>query len=196
MATPHLNQFDPGPFCPGKYHKTFDFSGQEIFTIHAIAYYLNESADCDISEEGIMITIKQILADKKKPLTIVAPEDTVLSALKVMRDRDIGAVLVVDNGKLIGMFTERDCLHKVSSLGIDPQDIKIKDVMSVKVRYVTPTMEVSQCLALMTERFFRHLPVLDEQDNLLGIVSIGDLVKAKISDQDFVIGQLEHYIHT
>jgi CBS domain-containing protein len=144
-----------------------------------------------------MITIKQILAEKKKPLTIVSPEDTVLSAVQLMRDRDIGAVMVVvDNGKLIGMFTERDCLHKVSSLGIDPKNIKVKDVMSVKVRYVTPIMEVSQCLALMTERFFRHLPVLDEQGNILGIVSIGDLVKAKISDQDFVIGQLEHYIHT
>ena len=141
-----------------------------------------------------MITITQILAEKKKPLTTVAPTDTVMTAIVLMRERDIGAVMVVDSNRLIGMFTERDCLHKVSSLGLNPKDLKVRDVMSVKVRFVMPDMEVSQCLALMTERFFRHLPVLDEQENILGIVSIGDLVKAKISDQDFVIGQLERYI--
>jgi CBS domain-containing protein len=143
-----------------------------------------------------MITIKQILADKKKPLTTVAPGDTVMSAMQLMRDRDIGAVLVVENNKLIGMFTERDCLHKVSSVGRDPRTLPVRDVMSVKVRFVTPNMEVSQGLALMTERFFRHLPVLDDKENILGIVSIGDLVKAKISDQTFVIEQLERYITT
>jgi CBS domain-containing protein len=141
-----------------------------------------------------MITVKQILAEKKKPLTTVAPTDTVMTAIVLMRERDIGAVMVVESNRLIGMFTERDCLHKVSSLGLNPKELKVRDVMSVRVRFVTPEMEVSQCLALMTERFFRHLPVLDEQENILGIVSIGDLVKAKISDQDFVIGQLERYI--
>jgi CBS domain-containing protein len=146
--------------------------------------------------EENMNTIKQILAEKTKPLAVVAAGDTVQSAMELMRDRDVGAVLVVAGARLIGIFTERDCLHKVSSLGRNPRELLVRDVMTAKVRFVTLTMEVSQCLALMTERFVRHLPVLDEQENILGIVSIGDLVKAKISDQDFIIEQLERYITT
>jgi len=141
-----------------------------------------------------MKTIKQILAEKTRPLSTVAPADTVLSAMVLMRERDIGAVMVVEDNKLVGIFTERDCLHKVSSLCRNPIETFIRDVMSMKVRYVTTDMEVSQCLTLMTERFFRHLPVLDEQQNILGIVSIGDLVKAKISDQNLIIEQMERYI--
>ncbi|MDO9602130.1 MAG: CBS domain-containing protein [Rhodocyclaceae bacterium] len=143
-----------------------------------------------------MKTIKQILDEKKKPLTTVGPGNTVQDAIDMMMARDIGAVLVVDGTKLIGIFTERDCLHKVTAPGLNPRDVAVQQVMTAKVRFVTPDLEVSQGLALMTERFFRHLPVLDEQQNLLGIVSIGDLVKAKISEQDFIIDQLERYIAT
>jgi len=111
-----------------------------------------------------------------------------------MCDRDIGAVMVLDGKKLAGIFTERDCLHKVTAVGRNPQEVLVRDVMTTEVRVITTDMEVSQGLALMTERFFRHLPVLDEQKNILGIVSIGDLVKAKISDQGFIIEQMERYI--
>lgn len=141
-----------------------------------------------------MKTIKQILAEKTRPLTTVAPGNTVLSAMELMRERDIGAVMVVDGNKLVGIFTERDCLHKVSSLERNTREVLVSEVMTEQVRYVTPDMEVSQGLALMTERYFRHLPVLDDQKNILGIVSIGDLVKAKISDQSFIIEQMERYI--
>ena len=141
-----------------------------------------------------MKTIKQILNEKTKPLTTVAIDATVQKAIELMRDRDIGAVMVVEGNRLKGIFSERDCLHKVSSLGRNPRDVKVCDVMTSKVRYVTLDTEISQCLALMTERFLRHLPVLDDQQNILGIVSIGDLVKAKISDQSFIIEQLERYI--
>jgi CBS domain-containing protein len=141
-----------------------------------------------------MKTIAQILAQKTRPLTTVLPGTTVQSAIELMRERDIGAVMVVENDKLIGIFTERDCVHKVSSLCRNPKETLISEVMSTRVRFVTTSMEVSQCLALMTERFFRHLPVLDEQKNILGIVSIGDLVKAKLSEQDFIIEQMERYI--
>lgn len=141
-----------------------------------------------------MKTIKQILAEKTKPLSTVASDDTVQSAMELMRERDIGAVMVVDGKKLVGIFTERDCLHKVASPGRNPRELLVREVMTAKVRFVTQDMEVSQCMALMTERFFRHLPVLDEQQNILGIVSIGDLVKAKISEQNFIIEQMEHYI--
>ncbi len=142
-----------------------------------------------------MMPIKQILSEKRKPLTFVAPGDTVLTAAQLMCERDIGAVMVMENKQLIGMFTERDCLQKVTALGLDPAGVKVREVMTERVRYVTPNMDVSQCLALMTERYFRHLPVLDERMQLTGIVSIGDLVKAKMSEQEFEIEQLEHYIH-
>jgi CBS domain-containing protein len=143
-----------------------------------------------------MNTIKQILAEKSKSIATIGPQDTVKSALDLMVTRDIGALLVVDGKKLIGIFTERDCVRKVTALGLNPQDIRVQTVMTARVRFVTLDMEVSQAMALMTERFFRHLPVLDEAQNILGIVSIGDLVKAKISEQDFIIEQLERYIAT
>lgn len=141
-----------------------------------------------------MKTITQILSEKSKPLTTVAPGDTVQEAMELMRDRGIGAVIVVQDGRLVGIFSERDCLNKVSSIGRNPWETKVRDVMTSKVHYVTLDTEVSQGLALMTERFLRHLPVLDEKQNILGIVSIGDLVKAKIADQCFTIEQLERYI--
>ena len=102
--------------------------------------------------------------------------------------------MVLDGKKLIGIFTERDCLNKITAMGRNPQAVLMSDVMTTQVRFVNQDMEISQGLALMTERFLRHLPVLDEQDNILGIVSIGDLVKAKISDQSFIIEQMERYI--
>ena len=138
-----------------------------------------------------MIKIKQILAQKTKPLITVAPTDTVQHAVKLMHDRDIGAVMVIDNNKLSGIFTERDCLHKVTAPGRNPREVLVSEVMTKEVRFVTLDMEISQGLALMTERFLRHLPVLDEQQNILGIVSI-----AKISDQSFIIEQMERYIST
>lgn len=141
-----------------------------------------------------MKTIKQILAEKTKAVASVGPDDTVKRAIDLMRERDIGAVLVVNGNKLVGIFTERDCLHKVTARELSPRNTLVRDVMTEKVRFVTPDLEVSQGLALMTERFFRHLPVLDEQQNILGIVSIGDLVKAKISEQSFIIEQMERYI--
>ena len=141
-----------------------------------------------------MKTIKQILDEKTKPLTTVAIDSTVQKAMDLMRERDIGAVMVVEGEKLKGIFTERYCLHKVSSIGLNPRETPVRDVMTTKVRYATLDMEVSQGLSLMTERFLRHLPVLDDKQKILGIVSIGDLVKAKISDQSFIIEQMERYI--
>lgn len=139
-------------------------------------------------------TIKQILASKTKPLSTVGPDDTVQKAVELMQTQGIGAVLVVDGKKLVGIFTERDCLQKVTAPARDPRQTKMREVMTERVRFITPDLEVSQGLALMTERYFRHLPVLDEKQNILGIISIGDLVKAKISEQDFIIEQLERYI--
>jgi len=143
-----------------------------------------------------MKTIKQILENKKKPLVVIGPEDSVQHAIELMTTRDIGAVLVIDEGKLVGIFTERDCVHKVLVAGLDPRSTPVRNVMTDKVRFITLDQTVSEGLALMTERFFRHLPVLDHEQKILGVVSIGDLVKEKISEQSFVISQLEKYIST
>jgi len=142
----------------------------------------------------MMKTIKEILAVKARPVVTIGPEDTVRSAIELMRERDIGAVLVVEGSKLVGIFTERDCLHKVAGLDINQRLTRVREVMTEKVRFVTADLDVSEGLVLMTERFFRHLPVLDENENILGIVSIGDLVKARMSQQEFIIKQMEHYI--
>jgi len=141
-----------------------------------------------------MIKINQILTQKTKPLTTVNASDTVQHAVELMRDCKIGAVMVLDGKKLIGIFTERDCLLKITAAGLNPHAVLLSEVMTKQVRFVSGDMEISQGLAMMTECFLRHLPVLDEQGNILGIVSIGDLVKAKISDQSFIIEQMERYI--
>lgn len=143
-----------------------------------------------------MKTIKQILENKLKPLVVIGPEDSVQHAIELMTAHDIGAVLVIENDKLAGIFTERDCVHKVMTTGLDPRTMPVRTVMTDKVRFITLDQTVSEGLALMTERFFRHLPVLDQEQKILGVVSIGDLVKEKISEQSFVISQLEKYITT
>ena len=141
-----------------------------------------------------MISIRGIL-NNKKPLVTVHEDQTVFDAVERMAGNDIGAVLVLDaRGKVAGIFTERDCLQKVTRPCLDPVTTPIRDVMTTQVRYATPDQSIEDCLRLMTERFFRHLPVMDEQKNVLGMVSIGDLVKVRLVEQDFIIGQMEHYI--
>lgn len=141
-----------------------------------------------------MKTLKQLLAEKKRPLAVVSPKDTVFHALTVMAQHDVGAVLVLDGEQLVGIFSERDYARKVSLLGKSSQDTAVKEIMSDKVAYVTPSRSLQECMALMTDKHFRHLPVLDADGSVLGIISIGDLVKETISDQQFLIGELERYI--
>lgn len=144
-----------------------------------------------------MISIKQVLENKKaRVLACVNSGESVQRAADLMKELDIGAILVIDDGELNGIITERDCVQKVMAHKLDADSTAVREAMTSKVRYATPEQTVDECLALMTERFFRHLPVLDEQKNVLGIVSIGDMVKVKISDQEFIIGQLEKYIST
>jgi CBS domain-containing protein len=141
-----------------------------------------------------MKSIPQILKEKTKPLTAVSPDMTVHQAVELMAKWDIGAVIVMENDRLVGIFTERDCLHKIALPNRSTRETKVSEVMTRQVRFATPELTVSECLALMTERRFRHLPVLDEGKNVIGMISIGDLVKAKIDEQVFVIDQLERYI--
>lgn len=141
-----------------------------------------------------MKTLRQLLSGKRQPLAAVSPKDAVLHALKVMADHDVGALLVLDGERLVGIFSERDYARKIILHGKASKDTLVKEIMSDKVLYVTLERTVSECMAIMSEKHFRHLPVLDDNQQVVGIVSIGDLVKETISEQEFIIRQLEHYI--
>ncbi len=140
-----------------------------------------------------MKTVGELLQDKGRVLWSVAPDATVYDALKLMADKEIGALLVLDDGRLVGIFSERDYARKVILKGKSSRDVPVKDIMTAKVVCVTPRQTVEECMALMTDKRIRHLPVL-ENDKVIGVVSIGDVVKAIISEQEFIIEQLEHYI--
>jgi CBS domain-containing protein len=144
-----------------------------------------------------MKTLKQLLASKQQSsLAAVSPKDTVFHALKVMADNKVGAVLVLDGEHLVGIFSERDYARKVILLGKASKETPVSEIMTDKVMYVTPKNSVQECMALMTEGHFRHLPVLDDEQKVVGVVSIGDLVKETICEQQFIIDQLQHYIST
>lgn len=141
-----------------------------------------------------MKTLKQLLAGKDRPLAVVAPTDTVYHALTVMAKNGVGALLVLDGEQLVGIFSERDYARKIILQGKTSKETLVREIMSDKVAYVTPSSTIDECMALMTEKHFRHLPVLDDDGQVLGIVSIGDMVKETISNQKFLIDQLERYI--
>ena len=141
-----------------------------------------------------MKTLKQLLANKNRPLAVVAPGDSVFHALTVMSQNNVGALLVLDGEQLVGLFSERDYARKIILQGKTSKETLVSEIMSDKVAYVTPSSTLDECMALMTEKHFRHLPVLDENNSVVGMISIGDLVKETISSQKFLIAELERYI--
>jgi CBS domain-containing protein len=141
-----------------------------------------------------MKTLKQLLAGKDRQLAVVSPRDTVFHALTVMSANNVGALLVLDGEQLVGVFSERDYARKIILHGKSSKDTAVSEIMSDKVAYVTPSATLDECMALMTEKHFRHLPVLDENGGVVGMISIGDLVKETISSQKFMIQELERYI--
>lgn len=140
-----------------------------------------------------MRTAGDILRSKGYEIYSVAPTDTVLEALGVMAEHDIGAVIVLDGDKLVGLLSERDYARKVVLMGRSSRESSVADVMTSHVVCVAPHRTVDECMALMTDRRLRHLPVL-EHKHVIGVVSIGDLVKATIAEQEFTIAQLQSYI--
>ena len=140
-----------------------------------------------------MRPLKQLI-EGKGPLVTVGPEDTVLEALERLARHDIGALLVLEGGQLVGIFSERDYARKVILRGKTSRDTRVREVMSDRVSCVTLAQTVEECMALMTDKHIRHLPVIGPKEEVLGILSIGDLVKETISDQRFTIEQLVHYI--
>ena len=140
-----------------------------------------------------MKTIKEILDDKGHDVSTIGPEETVLDALKLMAEKELGALVVMEEGKLKGLISERDYARKVILKGRTSLETKVREVMTQKVVCATLRRTAEEVMAVMTEKRVRHLPIIDEKQ-VVGLVSIGDLVKAIISDQQFVIEQLEKYI--
>jgi len=141
-----------------------------------------------------MKTLKQLLDQRPRKLVTVSPDDSVFSALELLARHDIGAVLAMRNGRLAGIFSERDYARKIILLGKSSKETLVREIMTEKVLYALPEQTVSQAMALMTEKHIRHLPVMDSMQVVIGMVSIGDLVKETISEQAFLIQQLEQYI--
>jgi len=141
-----------------------------------------------------MTAVAEILKSKSdNTVHAITPGDSVLDALQRMAEKHIGALLVMQGETIVGIFTERDYARKIALMGRTSAVTLVRDVMTADVMYVRPTQTSQECMALMTENRLRHLPVV-EADKLLGLISIGDLVKDIISEQQFIIEQLEHYI--
>jgi CBS domain-containing protein len=124
----------------------------------------------------------------------VSPDDTVYDAIKLLADKGIGAVMVMEGDRLVGMFSERDYTRKIALAGKNSKETKVADIMTSPVLYVTPSHRTRQCMALMSEKNIRHLPVL-EDGKVVGMISIRDLMNDLIQDHEFTIAQLESYIH-
>ena len=142
-----------------------------------------------------MTTLKMLLKDKGHDVWSVNPDDTVLDAIKMLAEKDIGALIVIKDDRPVGIFTERDYARNVYLKGKSSLDTAVRDVMVAPVICVKPDQTVDECMALMTAKRFRHLPIMDG-DELVGMVSIGDLVKSVIAEQQFTIEQMEQYIHS
>ncbi|MCL4722618.1 MAG: CBS domain-containing protein [Gammaproteobacteria bacterium] len=140
-----------------------------------------------------MKRIKHILDEKGHDVWSVAPDDTVYEAVRVLAERQIGALLVMESGRLVGIVTERDYARKLILEGRSSRETLVRDVMTRRVLCVSADRTIEECMSLMTEQRARHLPVLDHKQ-VIGVISIGDLVKAIIDDQQTVIEELRQYI--
>jgi CBS domain-containing protein len=150
---------------------------------------------CSITGGKAMKTVGQLLQGKTSGVYTIGPASPVFEALSLMAEREIGALPVVDAGKLVGILSERDYARKVILQGKSSRDTPVREIMTTRVVCVGLQRTVDECLALMTDKRIRHLPVI-EHGNLTGLLSIGDLVKEMISEQQHTIAQLESYIHS
>lgn len=138
-------------------------------------------------------SIRDVLKNKGDAVVSISPEATVYSALELMAAKNVGALLVMKDKQVVGILSERDYARKVILEGRSSLKTSVENIMSSKVLYVTPSMSVDEGLAVMSDKRCRHLPVIQDKE-LVGMVSIGDLVKAQVADKNFMISQLEHYI--
>lgn len=142
-----------------------------------------------------MKTVKQLLQEKGNDIQRIGPEESLFDAMQMMAKNNVGALLVMKNHRLIGILTERDFSRKSYLLDKRIKEMRVKEIMTNQVAYVDPDFSTAACMALITEMRVRHLPVLDN-DKVVGIISIGDLVKDTISEHEFIIDQLERYIYS
>ena len=140
-----------------------------------------------------MSTVRNILQKKGNAVYSTSPDSSVYDALEELEEKNLGALVVLENGKLVGVFTERDYASKVILKGRSSKETLVRDIMSGTPVFVDPDKTLDDCMQLMTDKFIRHLPVL-ENGELIGVISIGDIVKYIIYDKDFIIENLEHYI--
>lgn len=140
-----------------------------------------------------MKLVSDILNSKGHDVWAVKPDDTIFDSLRLMAEKGVGALLVMDGDKLVGIVTERDYARKVILEGKSSKTASISEIMTEKVLCVAPEHTVEECMALMTDKRARHLPVVDDK-RVVGVLSIGDLVKATLSEQQVLIDQLQHYI--
>ena len=138
-------------------------------------------------------TVRQLLQDKGYAIWSVHPDATVFEALQEMADKDVGSLVVVADGTVVGIFSERDYARKVILHGHASRDLKVRAIMTEQLITVAPDQTLSDCMRLMTDHRVRHLPVL-EDGTQVGVISIGDVVKAVMSEQEFLIDQLQSYI--
>ena len=140
-----------------------------------------------------MTTVAQLLNSKGHTIHSIAPDDSVLDAIKKMAEEKIGALVVMDGDKMVGIITERDYARNVILQGKSSHNTPIREIMAANTVCARLNQTVEECMAVITEKRVRHLPVLDD-NKVVGIISIGDLVKEIIAEQKFIIEQLEHYI--
>ncbi len=140
-----------------------------------------------------MRTVQQLLDEKGSDIQSVHPDDSVFDAIKKLANANIGSLIVIEDGRPVGIFTERDYARNVVLQGKSSPTTPVRDIMTTRVIYVQPEQTVEHCMAIMTDKHIRHLPVLRD-DKLVGMISIGDLVKSIIADQKFTIEQLETFI--
>ena len=140
-----------------------------------------------------MKSARQLLEAKGSDVWSVHPDAAVYDAIEMMADKGVGALMVLDGGALVGVISESDYARKVILLGRSSKDTAVKEIMTARVIYARPDQTVEDCMGLMTDKRIRHLPIVDGEE-LLGVVSIGDLVKTMLAEQQFVIEQLEQYI--
>lgn len=143
-----------------------------------------------------MRTVKDLLDAKGRETWSVEPHATVLDALRLMAEKRTGAVLVAQGGRLVGIFSERDYVRRVAATGACEVEAAVRDLMTAKVTYVTPEQTIDECMAIMIDQGIHHLPVLDQNKNAVGIISIRDAVRSVVQDKDFVIQQLRSYIES
>ena len=140
-----------------------------------------------------MKPVSELFKNRPNTLWSLGPDDSVFEAIKILAEKGVGALMVMDKGKLVGILSERDYTRKIALLGKNSKETKVRDIMTANVLVVTPQTRTRQCMAIMSEKNIRHLPVVDG-NTVVGMLSIRDLMNDIIADHEFTISQLESYI--